>query len=269
MVGAELAHLAVQGGQFLSFGCQADDDFAALHVAVVEGMHGLAVFQHHIVGNVHDVVDGPYPHGAQPLPHPLGRRGDLHVAHHPGGVPGHQIGCGGLHVQQVGQYAGTASFHHRIVEGKGLIKGGRHLPGQTDDGQAIGPVGGDLELHHMVVGVDHRLDVVAGLAVLVENEDAIGDAVWELRLLGMEVIQGADGVGLGVVGHQVPLVEIGAEGVGDGSGTADVQAGVEKSGGLRGALQHPGAHDWSEYLVSRLDVGGNGGLFWIQRLIVV
>ena len=34
-----------------------------------------------------------------------------------------------------------------------------------------------------------------------------------------------------------------------------VQAGVEKSVGLRGALQHPGAHHRSEYLVSRLDVG--------------
>ena len=35
-------------------------------------------------------------------------------------------------------------------------------PGQADDGQAVGPVGGDLELHHVVVGVDDGPNVVAG-----------------------------------------------------------------------------------------------------------
>ena len=88
VVGGELAHLAVQGGELLALLSPAHDDLAALHIAVVKGVHGLAVLQHDVVGDVHDVVDGAYAHGAQPLAHPLGGGGDLHVAYHPGGVPG-------------------------------------------------------------------------------------------------------------------------------------------------------------------------------------
>ena len=59
-----------------------------------------------------------------------------------------------------------------------------------------------------------------------------GDAVGELRLLGVEVLQGADGPGLGVVGHQVPLVEVGAGVSGQAVEPASVQAGVEVAVGL-------------------------------------
>ena len=88
--------------------------------------------------------------------------------------------------------------------------------GQADDGQAVGAVGGDLKLHHVVVQAGHRLDVVAGLAVLVEDKDAVGDAVGELPLLGVEVGQGADSVALGVIGHQVAHMQVHALGVGAG-----------------------------------------------------
>ena len=88
VVGGELPDLAVQGGQLLALLSQADYDLTALHIAVVEGVHGLAILQHNVVGNVHNVVDGTHTHGTQPLPHPLGGGGDLHVADHPGGVAG-------------------------------------------------------------------------------------------------------------------------------------------------------------------------------------
>ena len=105
VVGGELPDLAVQGGELLALFGQADDDLTALHIAVVEGVHGLAILQHNVVGNVHDVVDGAHAHAAQPLPHPLGGGGDLHVAHHAGGVAGAQVGGGGLHIQQLHQVA--------------------------------------------------------------------------------------------------------------------------------------------------------------------
>src|SRR5699024_9073654 len=175
--GVELAHIAVQGGELLAVLGPADDDVSALHIAVVKGVHGLAVLQHHIVGDVHDVVDGTHAHGAQPLPHPLGGGGDLHVAHHPGGVPGAQVAGGGLHVQQLHQAAVSAALDHRLVEGEGGVKSSGGLPGQTDDRETVGPVGGDFKLHHMVVQTDDRLDVVAGLAVLVQHKNAVGDAV--------------------------------------------------------------------------------------------
>ena len=72
VVGIELAHLAVQGGQLLALLRPADDDSAALHIAVVEGVHGLAVLQHDVVGDIHDVVDGAH---AQPS----GSRSRIHL----------------------------------------------------------------------------------------------------------------------------------------------------------------------------------------------
>ena len=232
-------------------------------------MHGLAILQHNVVGNVHDVVDGAHAHGAQPLPHPLGGGDNLHVADHPGGVAGAQVGGGGLHIQQLHQVALGPALDLRLVEAQGDAVGGGGLPGQTDDRETVGAVGGDLKLHHVVIQTHHGLQVVPGLAVLVKNEDAVGDAVGELRLLGVEVLQGADGVGLGVVSHQVPLVEVGAEGVGAGGGAAQVQAGVEGAVGLDGSLQYLGTHHRAEHLVPGLDVRGDGGLVLVQRMVVV
>ena len=270
VIGGELADVAVQGGELLALLGPTDDDVAALHIAVVEGVHGLAVLQHHIVGDVHDVVDGADAHAPQPLPHPLGGGADLYVPHHPGGVPGHQVGGGSLDVQQVRQHAVGAALHLRLMEGQGLLIGGGHLPGQADDAEAVRPVGGDLKLHHMVVGANDGLDVVAVLdALLVEDEDAVGDAVGELLLLGVEVGQRADDVGFGVVGHQVPLVEVGADGIRHSGGAAQVQTGVEGVVRLNGALQDLGAHHGPEHLVPGLDVRGDGGLVLVQGVVVV
>ena len=41
---------------------------------VVEGVQRLALFEHHVVGDVHDVVDRPHPGVLEPRPHPA-RRG--------------------------------------------------------------------------------------------------------------------------------------------------------------------------------------------------
>ena len=43
----------------------AHDDLAGRYIAVIKGVHGLAVFQHDVVGDVHDVVDGTHAVGAQ------------------------------------------------------------------------------------------------------------------------------------------------------------------------------------------------------------
>ena len=89
----------------------------------------------------------------------------------------------------------------KIMEAQGLVKGGGHFSRQADDRQAVGAVGGDLKLHHMVIQANDRLQVISGLAVLAENKDTVWDAVGELCLLGVEVGQSADGVHLSVIGH--------------------------------------------------------------------
>ena len=58
------------------------------------------------------------------------------------------------------------------------------------------------------------------------------------RLLGVQVGKRADGVGLGVVGHQIALVQVGADGVGTGGRAAEVETGMECAVALRRALEH-------------------------------
>ena len=178
-------------------------------------MHGLTVLQHDIVGDIHDVVNGTDTHRAKPLPHPLGRGGNFDITDHTGRVPGAQLRVGSFHIQQFHQVPAAAALDNRGVEIHGCIIGGGHLPGQTNDGKAVGTVGSDFKLYHMVVCADDGLDVVTrGDALLPQHKNAIGDAVGELGLLGMEVRQGADGVVLGAVGHQIVGVDVGTDGVG-------------------------------------------------------
>ena len=266
--GGQLPLVAVQGLDGFALPGGADDDVAALYAGEVKGVHRLAVFQHHVVGDVHDVVDGADAGVPQPLPHPGGGGLDLHVLHHPGSVPGAQLAVLDVDVHQFGDGI-AAALYLRGVELQGPVKGGAGLPCKADDGQAVGPVGCNLKLHHMIVRTDDHSHIVAGLYILVQDENTVGNAVGEFFLLRVEVIQGADRIGLGVVCHQVAYVDVGAGGVGRGGGAADVQGGVILAVGLGLAFQHLAADHGTEYLVSGLDVGGDGGLLRVQRLVVV
>ena len=266
--GGQLPLVAVQGLDGFALPGGADDDVVALHAGEVEGVHGLAVFQHHIVGDVHDVVDGADAGVPQPFPHPRGGGLDLHVLHHPGGVPGAEIAVLNVDVHQLRNGA-AAALHFRGVQLQGTAKGGAGLPCKADNGQAVRPVGGDLKFHHMIVRADDLGHIVAGLHILVQHEDAVSDAVGELLLLRVEILQRADRIGLGVVCHQVAHVDVGAGSVGRDGGAADVQRGVVQPVGLRLTFQNLAADHGAEHLVPGLDVGGDGGLLRIQRLVVV
>ncbi|MPM48654.1 hypothetical protein SDC9_95380 [bioreactor metagenome] len=206
--GRQLSLVSVQSLNGLALPGGADDDFSALHTGEVEGVHGLAVFQHDVVGDIHDVVDGADAGITQPFPHPGGGRLDFHVFHHPGGVPGTKIRILDLNVHQL-RDAVAAALDLRGVELEGLAEGGGGLPGEADDTETVRPVGRDLKLHDVIVITDELGNVVAGLhVVLVEDPDAVGDAVGELGLLGVKISKSAYAIFTGVIGHQIALMEV-------------------------------------------------------------
>ena len=232
-------------------------------------MHRLAVLEHDVVRNVHDVVDRAHAGVAQALAHPLRGGRDLHVLHHARGVARAKLAVLDLDVDQL-RDAAAAALDPGCVQLERAAEGRACLAGKANDGKAVGTVGRDLELDHAVVIADDLRDVVAGLhIILTQDEDAVGDAVRELALLGVQVGKRADGVGLGVVGHQIALVQVGADGVGTGGRAAEVETGMECAVALRRALEHLRRRDRSEHLVTGLDVGGDGGLLRVQRLVVV
>ena len=76
------------------------------------------------------------------------------------------------------------------------------MQGAARGKMAVRAVGRDLEFHHVVVGTDDHGHVVTRLDILlVQDPDAVGDAVGELLLIGVEVLQSADVILDGVIGH--------------------------------------------------------------------
>ena len=230
-------------------------------------MHGLAVLQHDVVRNIHQVINRAHAGVADPLPHP-GRGGrDPDVPYHAGGVAAAERGLLHDHLRQVVNIPAGLGLHHRGVQLQLLIEGHGGFAGQADHAEAVGAVRRDLELHHVVVASDEGGYVVAGAAVLAEDEDPVLDAVRELLLLGVEVGELADMVLLRVIGHQVARVQVRAGGAGFGSGAAQVQAHapavrLRGEGGDRGGL-HGAVH-----LVPGLDIRGDGGLRLVQGVVV-
>ena len=190
--GLQVPHVAVQSGEGLALPALPDHNLAGAYIPIVKGVHGLAVFQHHIVGDVHNVVDGPYPVGTEPLAHPFGGGADFHIGNHPGGVAVAKVFCLHFHIQLVVHGAGIAALYHRLVVAHGFTEGGGSFPGKTDDGVAVGTVVGDFKIHHRVVVADDLVDVVAGLAVLLENPDAVLNGVGEIPQGQTQLLQRAE-----------------------------------------------------------------------------
>ena len=269
-VGVELSDISVERCKLLALGGAAHDDPAALDVAVVECVHRLAVFHHDVVCDINDVVYRPYAHCAQSLAHPLRGGSDLNIAYHARGVSRAEIGSRGFDRQKLGENAVCAALDDRLVCFKLFAEGRGGLACKTDDRQAVGAVGGYLKLNDVIVCADDGLDVVAGLyAVLVQDEYTVGDAVGELGLLGVKIIESADALAFCVVCCHVADVYVLASSFDNRAAVAGAQGAFPEvdSGVLNGG--HGRRYDRSENLVTSLDIGRDRGLILVQRMIVV
>ena len=74
---------AVEGGHGLARPGPADHQAVAGQAVEVVGVGGLAELEHHVVGRVHHVVDGPHAGQGQPAGQPARRRADLDAGEHP------------------------------------------------------------------------------------------------------------------------------------------------------------------------------------------
>jgi hypothetical protein len=69
-VGRQRAVLAVERLQALAVECRADPDLVSGQPGGIEGMHRLAEFEQHIVGDVDDIADRTDAAGLEPCLHP-------------------------------------------------------------------------------------------------------------------------------------------------------------------------------------------------------
>ena len=243
-------------------------DLPALDAGEVEGVHGLAVLEHDIVCDIDDVVDGTHARVADTLAHPGGRRGDLHVAHHAAGVADAE-GILDEDLRELVDVAAGGRFHNRLVQLELFVKGDGGLARKADHAQAVGTVRGDLKLDHVVVQAEQYAHIVAGLAVLVQDEDAVGDAVGKLLLFRVQILGREDAVSRRVVGHQIADVHV-LEII-DALDVliAGIQHGVPEIDSRGGEILYT-RHDHAAVDgIAGLDVGGNRRLGRINGVIVV
>ena len=161
-----------------------------LYKAQVKGVHGLAVFEHDIVGDVYNVVDGAHAHHAQALPHPAGRGLHPHIFDNARAVGRAKVRRLDRDVQKL-LSAAVATLYNRGVQSQRLLEGGSHFARQTDHRKAVGAVRSDLKLHLGIVKANRLLNRVAGLAVLLQHENSVFNRIGEVVQRQAQLAQGA------------------------------------------------------------------------------
>ena len=187
----ELTRIAVERLDGLTLARGAHDDLLAADAREVERVHGLAVLEHDVVGNIDDVVDRAHAAVAQALAHPRRGRRDLDVAHHARGVARAERRIVDADADVIVNVLAAAGDLGR-VQFQGLVKCHGGLTSQTDHGQAVRTVRRDLKLDHVVVHTDDGGNVVAGLhAVLLHDPQTVLDGVGVVMQRQAELLERA------------------------------------------------------------------------------
>ena len=189
--GRESVVVAVERPErFALFGA-ADDDLAVVQAGVIERVHRLAVLEHDVVRDIDDVVDRAHAGRAQTAAHPLRRRGDLDIFHHARGVARAELRVLDLHGELFMDIA-VAGSHRGLGKRQRRVECAGALAGKSAHGKAVGAVVRDLKLHDAVVETADLADIVAGDAVLFEDENAVLDRVREVALLKPQLAERAE-----------------------------------------------------------------------------
>ena len=161
-------------------------------------MQRLARFQHHQIGDVHHVIDRPQAGLLETLLQPGwgGPDGEMAQSRDAEQPPGFdpslilRIGgeLGGLDAGSRGRKMGLAATQ------------GRHLPGNSAHREAIGSVGGDRQLQHLIIQTESRTDRGANGGNLLEQIIQNGNAIHASGKA--QLLQGADHA---VAGHAPQL----------------------------------------------------------------
>ena len=143
-VGTQLPGLPIESAQGFPTTGAPDDDVMVTDSVVVEGMHRLTQFEHHVVGDVHQVVDRAHAGGRQPFLHPRRRRNDLDVLDQRQSEAATKIRGGDLD-RGAPLDGGSRPRRGDIGRTQGGAGKRRDLAGHPEDGQGIRAVRSEVE----------------------------------------------------------------------------------------------------------------------------
>ena len=187
----ERVRLAVQRRQRLALMRAAHDDRLLAHLAQVERVHRMAGFQHHEVGNVHDVVDRTHACAVQIFAHPLGRRADFHVRDDSGAVA-RAVGLVlHAHLRVIGEHALAVFREGNLGHDEMLAQHGRAFARNAPHAQAVGTVRENLVFNHVVAKAEHLRDGHAQRVFLLQQDNALVAAMRIQRVRHVQLGAGA------------------------------------------------------------------------------
>ena len=200
-------------------------------------MHGLAVFEHHVVADIDDVVDRAQADGREAGLNPIGGRTDFDSGDNGRGVEraiGGRINANGLEQvgPRVGGDRGGREADGRIREVFFEPRG--EFAGDAEVRQRVGAVGRDLDVEHRVAGGQNVVDRRADRGFAGEKEQT-------LRVFGEgEFLGGAHHAGRGLSADLGFFDDeiAGEHGAGerDGHAVADVAVGRAADDGAHAAM---------------------------------
>jgi len=123
----------------------AHDNLTALYLAIVEAVQRLAVLQHDVVGDIHDIVYRAHARADEALLEPLRGLAYLNAGYQAGAVPGAQVRVGYLH-RYLFFYRRPLGFIINLRQRNALPGEGGYLVSDADDREQVGAVWGDLQV---------------------------------------------------------------------------------------------------------------------------
>ncbi len=171
-ISVQLPHLLVQCLELIPVLGTSDNNLMTCNGIQVKSMHWLAVLLHHIIGNVHQIVDGTDTAGAQPPLHPFRRRRDFDIGADPCTVSAAQIRVFYFYRNIIIDILSVFFyFHHR--SDKGLAEGCRCLSCNSQYTVAIHSVRGDFIFKYGISHAKGFNSVGAWLHILLKNVNAV------------------------------------------------------------------------------------------------
>ena len=143
-------------------------------------MHRLTILEHHIIGDINDIIDRSNAICAQTVTKPLGGRCNLNIFNDSGCVTITKLLGRNFYIQHIIHRTCIAAIYNRLVVFHRHTKSSSRLSSKTDNRITIGPVVGNFKLNNSVVITNYNINIVSGLTIFFNNPNAIFDRIGEV-----------------------------------------------------------------------------------------
>ena len=140
---------------------------------IIISMHGLAKFQHNIVGNVNYIADRTYTAGTQTFLHPFGRRSHFNIFQHANGKTFAQIRRFNFNICHSSSIAAGSflDLHSRHFQRAACYCG--NLARQTDNTEAVGTVGSQININNRIIQAQYFFNIHTNRSIRRQDKNTI------------------------------------------------------------------------------------------------